>query len=65
MIRFSQCLNCKHLRKGKGFGAHCDAYPKGIPDDVAWRLDHRQPIEGDNGIQWEPKLETDKHILDF
>ena len=33
----------------------CDAYPDGVPDailDNEW--DHRQPVEGDNGLQFVP-----------
>ena len=35
-------------------GPFCAAFPDGIPDDI-WenRFDHRQPHEGDHGLQWE------------
>lgn len=35
-------------------GPSCTAFPDGIPADI-WenRFDHRQPHEGDHGLQWE------------
>jgi hypothetical protein len=34
-------------------GPSCEAFPDGIPDDI-WtnEFDHRQPHEGDHGLQW-------------
>jgi hypothetical protein len=34
-------------------GPFCAAFPGGIPADI-WenRFDHRQPHEGDRGLQW-------------
>lgn len=62
-----QCLNCKHwqspfdrtdanAREAEPTQV-CDAFPlpKGIPDDIWWnRVDHRQSVAGDHGIQWQP-----------
>lgn len=53
----SQCHACRHFRGRRSFDEPftCDAFESGIPDEVfSNKRDHRQPIEGDNGIQWEP-----------
>jgi hypothetical protein len=35
---------------------HCAAFPAGIADEVKRNgVDHRQPIDGDNGVQFEAK----------
>lgn len=55
LIKLGQCVFCIHNRGN----AKCDAFPKGIPFEVLDnRLDHRKPIEGDNGIRFEldPKM---------
>lgn len=44
------CNGCKHLRADG-----CDAFPWGIPRPIRnGDVDHRHPVEGDNGIQFEP-----------
>lgn len=46
------CNFCLHLRANGG----CDAFPFGIPVEIRnGTLDHRQPIEGDNDIQYEER----------
>ena len=49
------CVDCKRLHKavyGK-WGMFCDAFPDGIPDAIMTsRADHRQPVEGDHGVQF-------------
>lgn len=56
----SQCVTCVHYRSPfsrtdgdfEG-GSFCAAFPAGIPAEVYGNtLDHRQPIEGDNGVRW-------------
>ena len=40
----------------KGLVLTCDAFPQRIPDAILEsKVDHRQPVEGDHGIQFEPK----------
>ncbi len=54
------CWDCKHFRgDAPPGGMHsylCAAFPGGIPENIL-RLDpdHREPVEGDHGIQFEPK----------
>lgn len=46
------CLSCKHTNDN----GTCKAYPEGIPlEIVSGRINHYQPYEGDNGIQYEKK----------
>lgn len=53
----SQCDACRHLRDGDiDQPWNCDAFPVAIPEPVLWNeQDHREPIPGDNGIQFEAK----------
>lgn len=48
------CNSCLH-RRSVGF---CAAFPDppGIPGPIiSGEWDHREPVEGDRGIRWEPK----------
>lgn len=57
----SQCSTCRHYRSpfsredgNWDGGPFCDAFPDSIPDEILTnRLDHRQPLPGDHGVQWE------------
>lgn len=54
-IRFpgSICPDCKHIRYGR---QTCDAFPDGIPGDfLGGRKEHREPVDGDGGIVFEPR----------
>lgn len=55
MVRFSQCVECKHYLGEKENGTdYCKAFPEGIPSDVFWsKIIHDKPIEGDHGILYE------------
>lgn len=53
------CLWCRHsnIRPGETeyLDYTCTAFPEGIPDEILDnRFDHRRPLEGDHGIQFEP-----------
>lgn len=57
----AQCFSCTRYRSPfseentKGLkGPFCAAFPAGIPAGI-WgnEQDHRQPIDGDHGLQWE------------
>lgn len=57
----SQCSTCAHFRSWvvTGTTTYCAAFPAGMPDTV-WSntVDHRQPVDGDNGVQWESNGES-------
>ena len=45
------CLRCKHFREIEG---GCDAFPKGIPNEILETNKHDKPIEGqENNIIFE------------
>jgi hypothetical protein len=50
-IKISDCAICKHKYPNN---ASCDAYPKGIPQDIiSGKVKHRKPYAGDDGIRFE------------
>lgn len=56
MSIFPICIKCKHLIAREKGPMVCQAFPKGIPDSILFSdLDHRMPVKGDHGIQFEPK----------
>lgn len=55
-IRETLCFMCKHLYSYPT----CEAFPNGIPQEVRDGLnDHKKPIDGDHGIQFEPLMLND------
>jgi len=50
------CNRCKHLRRG----IKCDAFPKGIPMEILRNGEHFLPVDGDNGIVFEEKINPNK-----
>lgn len=48
-----QCRECRHIRQDYS----CDAFPDGMPWDIVMGFDHSQPLDGDNGIRFEPRPE--------
>lgn len=54
-VRRSPCGDCAHKHLDR---ATCDAFPTGIPIDILRGKDqHRTPVAGDHGIQFEPLAE--------
>lgn len=53
------CLRCRHLHQPvDALFPTCDAFPDGLP----WIMqsgndDHKEPLEGDHGIRFEPRDE--------
>jgi hypothetical protein len=46
------CYVCEHFNFGVG---NCKAFPRGIPIEIkTMKYDHRQPFNGDHGVQWAP-----------
>ena len=56
MIGFCKCYYCKYYIISDNIPPKCKAFPNGIPWEIfREEVDHTQPYEGDNGIQYEPK----------
>jgi hypothetical protein len=54
-----QCVVCKHFNADDASQNACSAFPSGIPGAILDNeVDHREPVDGDNGIQWAPISEA-------
>lgn len=59
---FSDCATCKNLISLEQ--KTCRAFPNGIPEAIyLGQTQHRKPINGDNGIQYEPLPDDDNHVM--
>lgn len=61
------CVNCTQWIESKDeYGFKCKAFPDGIPDEIIEsKFDHREPHDGDNGIQFTPKDEEASKYADW
>jgi|GEM_PF-1602330 len=51
------CLKCAHFHENNEDAFTCDAFPKGIPDEIVLRgFNHSRPFPGDNGIRFEARV---------
>ena len=49
------CLYCKRFNEDEMKKLCCEAFPDKIPNDIIMnRTDHRHPVQGDQGLQFEP-----------
>ncbi len=49
------CTVCRHYDRENDEALTCSAFPDGIPDPIIDSVvDHRQPVEGDHGIRFQP-----------
>ncbi|MFI4910352.1 MAG: hypothetical protein ACIAQZ_01655 [Sedimentisphaeraceae bacterium JB056] len=57
---FTRCDDCIHILADlPSKQPACKAFPEGIPPEIFWtHIDHIKPIEGDHGIQFEPKADS-------
>jgi hypothetical protein len=54
------CLRCSHILSSKGLQLKCEAFPKGIPEEISnGTIKHTKPYKGDNNIQFQSKKENE------
>jgi len=54
----SQCISCEHL-DFSSVPFVCKAFPRGIPVPIlTGEVLHTKPYEGDNGVQYSPRVKS-------
>ena len=54
-LMFANCVRCEYLDTRPGSAGTCEAYPKGIPNDIVTGKDMHIVSRGDdNGIVFKP-----------
>lgn len=46
-----ECFRCRHIRSNYT----CAAFTQGMPREIIEGFDHREPLEGDSGIRFDPR----------
>ena len=63
------CNFCKHFHKNDPRQIEpfaCDAFPEEIPDNIFFECgDHRHPVEGDHGIQFEKRDDLSESLKSY
>lgn len=59
------CLACARMGSTLDLPLSCAAFPDGIPDSILGNaVDHREPVEGDNDLQFKLSRNWDAEELE-